>query len=177
MEEYVQKFIMAFVTLLIGVILLGVTSDMVIANTGQTLVTNSTLSIASARNLTAAGNEVLASVKLYPQSSDGTIDVPKASTVVTDSFLLENNSYGVMLAGNYTTYYSGEGSLSYITLVNNSYWLNQHSSNTTYLTFKYYAVSPAWARTMQNLVPGFIALALFIVSVVLVMSAFKDMKQ
>jgi hypothetical protein len=165
-ETQVNIILTTFVSLLIASVLIAALAGNVVEKTYPTQITNQTFDISGAR---AAGSYVNPNIVLYLEDDMGNIDYQRGRAYIANTFHMYNSSgttagiYRTIIeAGNYTITYSGEGNLFQISLVNtsNGYWATQPLSNTTYIDYKYYQVSPAWARVMLNVGLGMATVAI-----------------
>ena len=162
-EISVKTIISTFVVLIIAVVLIGSIAGAIAEKTAATQTANQTLDISAARQTGSYVNPVTV---FYLLDSQGLVDYQKGRAYIDNSFVMYNSSNGaggntLILSGNYTITYSGEGNLFQVTLVNasNGYWAT-HKSNTTYIDYKYYQLSPAWARTVTNIGLGMAAVGI-----------------
>jgi hypothetical protein len=162
-ETDVKIILTTFVTLLIAVVLIGSISGAITEKTAPTQITNQTFDISAARQTGSYVNPVTV---FYLLDSQGAVDYQRGRAYIYGSFAIYNSSSGVggntiITAGNYTITYSGEGNLFQVSLVNtsNGYWAT-HKSNTTYIDYKYYQLSPSWARVVANIGIGMAAIAI-----------------
>ena len=160
-EISVKHIITTFVVLIIAVVLIGSIAGAIAEKTAPTQTSNQTFDISAARH---AGSYVNPTTVFYLLDSQGLVDYQKGRAYIDNSFAMYNSSNGVggntlITSGNYTITYSGEGNLFQVTLVNasNGFWAT-HKSNTTYIDYKYYQLSPSWARTVVNVGLGLAAI-------------------
>jgi hypothetical protein len=172
MLSTVQKLLLAFVTLTVGLVLIGQ-----IASTGNTVTSKTSSSesidISSAR---LAGGAINTSTRFYPavatQATSGwRADTSGcgADTVIVGSY---TNASGSALTP--TTDYV-TNSAGYFTLVNSTTVF--YSTNTTVAVLSYCPdgyLSQSWQRSILNLVPGFFAIALLVFAVGMFYSLAKD---
>jgi len=159
-NKNVMILVVAFMSLIVGVGLLGVVAQEGLAKTTTLYVANETIDIANARD-DAGGNATL------NQTIQFTITNAPTGWKITEcpisNFDLRNQS-GQTMTVNIDYYFTANSGLLNLTNVE---ILNSTSSNTTAVNYNYcgddYIVS-AWQRTVLNLVPGFFALALLGIS-------------
>ena len=166
--EILQKLLMGFITLIVGVLLVGVAA---------TSVTNqSQLAHQSAETVTIIREPAIDDI-----NETVSITLSKAptgwKTEYTDcdisNFVLLNQSGATMTA---TTDYVLTASTGTITFVNNDN-MNETSSNATTASYNYCQdeyLPIDWQRNSLTLVIGFFALALLISSIALFYSVAKD---
>jgi|TARA_B100001971_G_C18172395_1_gene527933 uncharacterized membrane protein len=162
-----KKLILAFVTLILGAVLIGTIASSAIAVTDKTGVSDETLDISAARvangdinesyEFTVTNNPTgwktgdcpLTSVTYGNSSTDYTITTDYLITLATGNLTLKNTSVTVL------------------------------GTNDTLIDYTYCAddyMNLGWGRTIINLVAGFFAIALLLVSVGLFYSIVKDYK-
>ena len=155
--------ITAAIGILIMVALIASLATQTNGNTGLTLVTNETVSIASARN---SSGQLNTSKVFYPANyvnswqSNG--DVPECQIGVT-GFSLINSSGSTMVNGtNYALSPDGSFTLLSVAPLNGT-----TTSNTTYITYDYCGsgyVSSSWGRTLLGVTIGILAIGVLIVA-------------
>lgn len=175
--ETTNKLIMAFVTLIIGVVLLNVMAS-------QTLVvTDSTASSSYVTGPTI--------VRWGPDNNVNTTNATALAALSTTTGVDRNtavgcggwdtsriyvyNGSGTDLNGNYTVTCTGND--AWITYGNTTYMVNSQIGNTSRVYYNYYPMSyleQGWTRTILNMIPGFFALALLAVALALFYSVAKD---
>lgn len=161
-----QKLIFAFVTLIIGVVLIGVIASNALAVTDKTLIANEAIDISSSRDINNSINESVSyfTVANYPTSWKIT-DCPLTSV-----------TYG-NATGDYalTTDYTIVASTGIIHVLNTS--TTVEGSNDTIIDYIYCAndyMNISWGRSILNLVAGFFAIALLLAALGLFYSVAKD---
>ena len=170
MESNTSKLVLAFFTLILGIVLIGSIAESSNLVTNKLIIAGETLDISAAvygATGTINASEVL-TIANYP-SGWKTGDCPITSFVM-------RNQTGVELA--VTTNYVFTASTGTLTLVNDES-LNGTSatSNDTSIDYVYCGdgyINIAWGRTILNLVAGFFALALLGVSLALFYGVAKD---
>lgn len=169
------KIIMVAILLIMGSILVGVTADQTIKNTVKTSVVNETISLAPARNGTGSLNTSYVFSVAHPAT--GT-NLEIAECLPRATFVMKNSTGATMAATtNYVLSESGDGTFN----VTNVVPLNNSVSNTTYVSYSYcqdgYITNSDWAKTILNLVAGFLALMLFGGAVVVMYMIYKDVSE
>lgn len=161
----INKLIFAFVTLILGIALLSQVAILTNATTGKSDITNESITII--KNATNV-NETY--VYQLAQSPTGwkSLDCP------VTNFQLTNTSDAA--AWTITTDYTITLSNGTLLLVNNSD--TQFSAdNLTYANYNYCSddyLNSGWGRTLVNLVSGFFAISLLLVSIALFYSVAKE---
>ncbi len=166
-----QKLIMAFVTLIIGVALIGVVATEGSGVTEQDVALNETFSILSfktADNWTTANATItLGLTNVYAttdwQWNDCTIDITLMS-MPNGTAAIENTDFNVTVNG-------------VVALYDTEFWRTETAPNNTIVTYTYCDddyISLGWGRTIINIVPGFFAIALLMVSLGMFYSVAKD---
>ena len=162
------KLILAFVTLLLGIVLITVIATQTNTVTSAVYVPNESMNIASAR---LVGNQINNS-KQFNVSNPGLQD---AGGIVTNSIVIINAS-GANLAGNFTVNYNVYPEL--INFTNSTYMISGGGlNNQTYVSYSYYPSSymtNTFGNTVITLIPGFFAIALLMISLGLFYSVAKD---
>lgn len=161
-----NKLILAFVTLIIGAVLIGSIATQGLAVTGKTSVVNEAIDITTAR-LTDAGS--INTSKTFTVTNNPTSwkvnDCPLTTVVYGNS----SDDYAL------TTDYTVDLSTGVITLVNSSAVV--YGTNDTLVDYVYCGddyMNLGWGRTLINLVSGFFAIAMLMISVGLFFSIAKD---
>jgi len=160
------KLVLAFVTLLIGIVLVGVIATQGLVVTDKLVITDEAQDIASARE---GGNTINSSIEF-------TITNPPTSWKSTDcpltSITLGNDSTDFTV----TTDYVITDSTGVFSLVNSTAWIGS-ASNTSNIDYTYCGddyMNLSWGRTLINLIAGFFAIAILMVSLGLFYSIAKD---
>jgi hypothetical protein len=181
-----NKLIMAFVTLLIGVILLSVMAQ-------QSLVVTDSTAFGYATGPTIVrwgpDNNVNDTFRWYMNNTGAVATSIVENVEVGCGGIDTSNTYmfngttaapgtnlGLSGAGNWTLTCSTTFGQTYITYVNSTGMVD-NIGNTTAFYVKYYPMSyltQGWNRTILNLTPGFFALALLAVSLALFYSIARD---
>lgn len=167
-----SKLVLAFVTLILGAVLIIVIADNTLANTTQSFVANETVSLAPARVGDGTG-DLDPAVSLSLENAILGTWREDVSECEIKNFVLRNQSYIVMTA---TTDYVLDADGATFTVVNNNN-MNKTISNSTFVTYNYCAndyLNSGFGRSILNLVGGFFALALLGASVGLFYSIGKD---
>jgi len=176
-KQSVSMVILAFLTLIIGVSLL-VTASGEIANVAQTVnVQNETLDISDAVELTGAGvgfyNFSFANLtgdgtttSEFDEASGCVTAISNASGAAAGSYLTVTTDY--IAYCNPTTAGQGRGVFHFTNTTKVQNFANVSTANLTNISYRYITANylkTRWNRTVLNLVPGFFAIALLIVSV------------
>lgn len=167
----INKLIGAFVTLIVGVVLLGTIATMSSPNTQLTNIVNETHDLTSALTNGATGivnTTYPFTVTNYP--TDWKVDdCPLTSISIvnaTDSALTRNTDY---------TFYPANGTFTLKgTTVNTTFFT---ANNNSYVSYDYCGddyINIAWGRTAISVSIGLFAIALLIVSVALFFSVARD---
>jgi len=184
--ESTNKLIMAFVSLIIGVILLNVAA-------GQALtVTESTaFGYANGPEIVRWGpdNNVNDTFRWYlnntgavATSVDENVEVGCGGIDTANTYMFNGTAavpgtnMGLAGAGNWTITCSSTFGQTYITYVNSTGMVD-NIGNTTAFYVKYYPMSyleDGWNRTILNMTPGFFALGILAVSLALFYSVARD---
>lgn len=160
-----NKLILAFVTLIVGVILISTIASQTNARTDKLTVNSETLSIAAARNTTGGGHLLPVPLLIANPPSWQSADCP------VTGFAMYNQS-GALMTQNYT--FSGTAGTVILDDAGN---INSTASNSTTITYTYCPndyLNSTWGATILDLVAGFFAIALMLVSVGLFYSVAKD---
>jgi len=166
-----QKLIMAFVTLIIGISLLGVIATTGLGVTDQTVTRNETLNIAPFKNLvnTSAINTTYTATLTHGYA---TTDWQYDDCSIAVTLLALNNGTAATVTTNYIVGGNGE-----INLTNSAFWWTESASNSTLITYTYCQdeyMTLGWGRTIIGIVPGFFAIALLMVSLALFYSVARE---
>jgi len=166
-----SKLLIAFVALLIGVVLIGSISTEGLARTTKLDATSELHNIlptyATGKNNTDINPTIVYTLTNNPTTWK-TADCP------ITNFVLENSS-GTDLT--VTTDYVLTASTGTFVFVNSAGLNTTLESNNTYASYTYCGddyMNLTWGRTMINIVPGFFAIALLMVSLGLFYSVAKD---
>lgn len=179
--ESVTKLIMAFITLIIGIMFLTQVSIQGSAVTSTIKVINETFSIASARNNTDGTLYSNSSPTLFPGHyatnwrTSYTECLPGSSG---NGFEVRNQSENVLTGGGTDYTVNSDGSFTFINnaRTNSTTGIN---ANKTHLYYSYCGddyLTQGWQRNTINIIPGFLAIALLLVSVGLFYSVYLDWK-
>jgi len=161
----VNKLVAAFVTLILGVALLGSVATETNATTSKTFARNESFTID--KNVTVINTTYMYTVA-QPPTGWKADDCPLTSFVLTNS--TDNTPWTI------TTDYT-------VNLENGTFYLKNtaavrlSANNLTYVSYNYCAddyINIGWGRTTINLVGGFFALAILFVSLALFYSIGKD---
>jgi hypothetical protein len=169
MLSTIQKLMLAFVTLIVGLVLVGQVATVGVGVTSKKAITNEAISIAPAY---AGDNQIdpaiVFTVVNAPTGWKST-DCPLTNVILTN---------GSGTAWTATTNYVFTASTGKFTLVNvpavNQSFLSDNSSLIDYTYCGNDYLNSDWQRTVLNLTPGFFALALLIFSVGMFYSMARD---
>jgi len=173
MLSTIQKLLLAFITLIIGLVLVG---SIAVSSNGLTTMTSVT---DEEGTMTAAGGPPQWDGTSINESYEYTITNAPTSWKVLDcpitNFAITNSSG---TAWTVTTDYVFTASTGTYTLVDTDV-TNQTSQtdNQTLVSYSYCGddfLNSTWQRSIMNLIPGFFALALLIFSVGMFFSVAKD---
>ena len=161
------KLILAFISIIIGVVLIGSVSTESQARTTTAGIVDESISIATARLVANNINTTKEFTITNAPTGWKVNDCPITNFVLT-------NASGTTLSGNYTfTAASGK-----FTVANNTFMVTGGGGNNgTLADYNYCAdsyMNLSWGRTVINLVPGFFALAILFVGLMLFYSVAKD---
>lgn len=164
----VQKLILGFLVLIVGLALIGTVASNSLVVTEKTTVYDEVIDVSSAR--------VGADLSINETLSNFTVTNVPSGWKVDDCPIVQlaygNDSVTLALATDYEVFLS-EGILHVL----NTTDTNGSLGNTTYFDYTYCAdgyLNIAWGRTILNLVAGFFALALLGASVGIFYSIGKD---
>ena len=172
-----QKLLLAFVTLILGAVLVGVLATNALAVTEKTKVYDESSNLATSCmvyvdtiwQINETDSDCNISVTNAP-SGWKAIDCPLTSVIV------ENTSAGTWTALAAGTDYNLFASTGIVQMLNTSDTWNG-IFNTTYVNYVYCQdnyLNLGWGRTATNLVAGFFAIALLLISVGLFFEVAKD---
>jgi hypothetical protein len=170
MLSTIQKLLLAFITLIIGLVLVGqvatvgqgVTSTKSITGETQALATNGT--DLNTTGMTGATYTIVN----YPTSWK-VLDCP------ITSFSIKNSSGSALVADTDYTFTASSG--QFVLLRTDLTKATLYPSNVSYQSYVYCGddyLDVSWGRTVLNLTPGFFALALLIFSVGMFYSLARD---
>jgi len=166
--DSINKLILAFVTLIVGAVLIG----SIAGNTQDTTTLNLANSEVHAMTASALGDNHVNETAIY------TVTYPPTTWKINDcpltNFVLKNVS-GTTLT--LTTDYTVTPSTGKYQLVNSTATVAGLRSNNTYVTYNYCGddyLNSSWGRTVLNLVAGFFAIAMLMVSLALFYGVAKD---
>lgn len=173
------KLVMAFISLFIAVVLISVLTDQTIVQTTPIVITNESVSIASARgslgNLTYATLIPLRNVVTdWRSTSDAPVECSPGSSTGTYAFTLRNQTNALLTRGvHYNISNGGYLQVANVVVLNNS------MANTTYASYDYcpsdYQVA-GFGRSMLNMIGGFLALMCFGIAIFFMYDIYKDFK-
>lgn len=159
------KIITAFVTLVLGIALMGSLATNTNTPTTLTTVTNEPISIVGARLTSGSINTSYTFTVANPPTGWKVLDCPLSSIVYG------NSSTDYVL----TTDYALTASTGVLTLVNSTRVF--YGGNSTLVDYSYCAdsyLNSSFGRSSLNLVPGFFAIALLLIGVGFTYSVLKD---
>ena len=165
------KLIAAFITLLIGAVLIGSVASEGLDKTDKDVEVDEYFNMALATVDGINVNTTYAFTVAYSPDSWKTLDCPISGYTIA-------NGTGGVTALTETTDYVMTASTGDVSFVNTAA-VNQTftSDNATYITYTYCPddyMNLSWGRTGINLVPGFFALAILLASVGLFFSVARD---
>lgn len=169
-----QKLIMAFVTLVIGIALIGVITTETGGVTSQDATLNETIDLTDYKsgmiNVSGINTTLVLDLDNAYTTSNWQYDDGQCTVAVT-SYAMDNATEAT--AG--TDYnITANGGLA---LFDSGFWHTESASNTTYITYTACQddyMTLGWGRSILNIVPGFFAIALLMVSLGLFYSIAKD---
>lgn len=176
MLSNIQKLLLAFVTLILGVVLVGVIATNALAVTDKTSVIDESTNLATSC-IEGVGQQINGT-----EDSDCNITVTNAPTgwktqdCVLTSVSVENTSAGTFTALTEGTDYNLFANTGIIQMLNTTD-TDGGDFNTTYVNYDYCQdnyLNLGWGRTVTNLVAGFFAIALLLISVGLFYDVAKD---
>jgi len=168
-----QKLILAFVTLILGVVLIGVIATNALVVTAKTNVANETLDISSGR----LADAILSINATYPFRITNYPTGWKTADCPITNFVFRNQTQATTTVATDYAFFPANGTLM---LVNSSIYhddgaiqpLNVTTMSYTYCGDDY--MNLGWGRTVTNLVGGFFAIALLLTAVGLFYSIARD---
>lgn len=169
MAGWTSKLILAFVTLLIGIVLIGSVASEGNSRTELKSIVNDSIDIGSAMEGVNMVNESVV-------FTVGTLGDTNANCPMTSISASNGSGTQVLTTANYNfTESAGQFTLvnttalySYLNQTNTTEW------NYTYCPTGY--MNLAWGRTAVDIVPGFFAIALLLTSIALFFSVYQDIK-
>jgi hypothetical protein len=167
--ETASKLILAFVTIIVGLMLLGqiATSTNGITSESQAALESHALTVAAD---SVSINTTAVNTVTYPPTGWETTDCPLTSFSITNA-----SGTALTLTTDYTvTLSQGTYILKNTT---NTVKLLSSPGNNSYANYKYCGdnyMNSQWGRGVLTLVPGFFAIALMIVGVALFYSVYQD---
>ena len=167
-KKTVSKLIFAFVTLIIGVVLVGVIAGQTNTNTSKTGVSSELINIASSRTAVSGINQSLANFTVT--------NYPTTWKITDCPIVVSNFSNGTTQYTEDTDYIVYDSS-GIINVLNTT--ITVDGGNSTYIDYTYCGdsyLNSSFGRTSVNLIGGFFALALMLISVGLFYSVAKDME-
>lgn len=166
-----QKLVMAFVTLIIGVALIGVVASVNSDVTDRDVTLNETFDITGYRlpaNYTMVNESHTANLANAYSSTDWQWN----DCAVEVTLLAFPNGSALTVTTDYTVTSNGV-----VSLVNSSLFIEDAAAPNTTIATYYYCQDEymtGWSSSILNLVPGFFAIALLMVSLALFYSIAKD---
>uniref|UniRef100_A0A6M3LQJ8 Uncharacterized protein n=1 Tax=viral metagenome TaxID=1070528 RepID=A0A6M3LQJ8_9ZZZZ len=170
MTTTTAKLVIAFFTLILGIVLIGVIADSGSLVTDK-LSVNESLDISAAVSGPTIPNSSINETYIFTIINNPT--GWKVADCPITNFVIYNQTGSLAVV---TTDYVFTASNGTLTLSNNAKF-NRSASNTTNLGYTYCSddyVNVAWGRTIINLVAGFFALAILGVSLALFYDIAKD---
>lgn len=166
-----EKLIMAFVTLIIGIALIGVIADVGNDVTSQDVVLNETIDLVQFRGDPATYNDsIYPNVTASLANAYATTDWQYDSCAIAATLFAFDNASALTAGTDYNLTVNGV-----LALYNSSGLYD--TSNTTLMTYTVCQddyITLGWGRTILDIVPGFFAIALLMVSLALFYSIAKD---
>jgi hypothetical protein len=166
--DAINKLLLAFVALIVGVVLLGSISTLVLGVNSGTNVVNETQDITAAISAGVVNTSYGFTVTNYPSGwkSD---DCPLTSVAI------KNNTNTALTANTHYTFYPTNGTwyLKGTTVNTSHFWAN----NNSYVSYTYCGdeyLNLGWGRSILSVAVGMFALALLAVSVGLFYSIARD---
>ena len=183
MKSSMNLLIVAFATLLVGIMLLGTVATQTYTLTGKVVyVTNESLDTSAARDATM-GDGAINSTRAFTLTFNG-VKCGNGEGGWYD-VKIYNYSRSLLTSGNYTiNMYNHSIYFKNTTTTNYSYGAAASSgngffngSNITWVDYSYYPTDylcSGWNRTVSNLVPGFFGIGVLLVSVALFYQVAKN---
>ncbi len=166
-----QKLVMAFVTLIIGISLLGVIATTGNEVTSQDVVLNESLDLVQFRGVAATYNDsIYPNVTASLTNAYATTDWQYDDCAIAITLFALDNASALTAGTDYNVTSNGV-----IALYNSSGLYD--TSNTSLITYTMCQddyITLSWGRTILDIVPGFFSLALLMVSLALFYSVAKD---
>lgn len=163
------KLVLAFVTLLLGAVLIGSLSTNILGNTDKTVIADEAI------DLSSSWTPVDGSINVSSGTNNLTVTNNPTSWKVNDcpltSVVYGNSSEDYTLDTDYTL----TASSGLINVLNTT--VTVEGGNATLIDYTYCAndyLNISWGRTVLNLVSGFFALAILLMSIGLFFSVAKD---
>jgi hypothetical protein len=188
-DSMTTKIILGFVTLLVGIVLIGSVSTETVNKTKLSSVTNESIDVSSVRcdgsagqcgaaGTSQLGNDTNASVVLSFKTNLGDTNLDCGLSSVT----LKNSTNATVAATGYNITYSTLGvvNLQFINGSGASAIQDGAHSNVTWIDYSYCPngyLTETWSRSVTNTVPGFFAIALMLVAVGLFYGAYADFRK
>ena len=168
MEKGIKFLLAAFITIILGVVLLSVYSDTNYSKTTQSAATE-TFNIASARLALGEINESKVFTVANPRTG-----WKAQSSDCGESILSMTNGTATASATNYT--FNADGTF---TLKNGTFWVTRTAGgNTSVVTYKYCGneyLDVGWGRSIANISVGLFAVLCLAAAVAFLYMAFKEM--
>jgi len=166
-----QKLEMAFVTLIIGISLIGVVATTTSTASDLALTQNETFDISAAKNA-ANASAINTTSTISLTNAYASTDWQYDTCDVSVTLLAIDNGTAATVTTDYVVGGNGE-----INLTNSAFWHTESMNNDTLITYNYCQdgyLTEGWSRTVLDIVPGFFAIALLMVSLGLFYSVAKD---
>ena len=172
----IQKLMLAFVTLILGIVLVGVIATQSLAVTAKTIVYDESDALATAGCIVAADVSVNESLSACNITVTNVPTGWKATDCPLTSVTVFNTSAGTYSALTEGTDYNLVAPTGIIQMLNTTD-TDEGDVNTTYTNYVYCGddyMNIGWGRSIINLVGGFFAIALLLVSVGLFYDVAKE---
>ena len=173
MEKGMNLLIAAFITLILGIVLLSVYADMSAANTNQ--VTNTQTNILVAKD---KGSEHVNTTKVYTiDTATNTLNTWRAdySDCIPSTIVLKNSSGATATETTDYTYTAATGQL----LFKDTITMNGTGSNATTIAYSYCPdgyLPQGWSRSLANIAVGLFAVLCLAAAIGFMLMALKEMK-
>jgi len=170
-QANVSKLIYAFVLLILGIVVIGTIADVSSGITTKVSLINETINIADARNVSGTTHALNYSVDIFVANYPTDW---KTTECVIGGFSLVNQSGTVLTA---TTDYDFTPSTGAINFYNTLEANMSGTSNLTYGSYNYCNddyLTQSWSRSITNLIAGFVAITLLLISIGLFYSVFSS---
>ncbi len=176
MLSNIQKLLLAFVTLILGIVLVGVIATQTIAVTAKTIVYDETTDLEAAGCIAGADQSVNDSLSACNITATNVPTGWKITDCPLASVSVENTTagtYSVLTEGTDYNLYASTGIVQML----NTTGTDEGDVNTTYINYNYCGddyMNSSWGRSVLDIVAGFFAIALLLVSVGLFYDVTRD---